>query len=524
MSLTHPLSSNDSRSKAVWGPKRFLAALILLATGLGFSAPLLAAASPEKTLGNESTYRTERQRLEQREQEIRKALAAAKSRVSNGRLSQQIADLNQQHRSLGDVAARVSTLEFTIAKTQNDVRALDGWSFWLGYADLQARFDGFNVELRKLKSQAVRQSALEQKIAKLEDRQTADAAARAEVEKLSAELADVKEQLAGLFRGEGTLSSRTAGNEGRQVTAAQANRPNSLARSYKVDPATARRRTLRPQETSSVIVTMVPGARLPQEFARYAQPNSRLQAINGQVLTLPNKVISQLEARPEVFQIHDNRPIKADNYRTSFTIGSRAVQHGYGFTGAGVGVAVIDSGIATWHDDLTNHSSTSYPYGDQRVAAFVDFVNGQTLPYDDEGHGTHVAGIIAGNGQASNGRQSGVAPDASLVSLKVLDANGHGTIANAIAALDWVLAHHAQYNIRVVNLSVGANVQESFWTDPLTLAAKRVVDAGITVITAAGNRGRNADGEEQYGAHFGARKRPVGPHDRRLQHERHDAS
>jgi len=90
----------------------------------------------------------------------------------------------------------------------------------------------------------------------------------------------------------------------------------------------ARRRTLRPQETSSVIVTMVPGATLPEEFARYAQPNSRLQAINGHVLNLPNKVITQLEARPEVFQIHDNRPIKADNYRTSFTVGTRAVNHG----------------------------------------------------------------------------------------------------------------------------------------------------------------------------------------------------
>jgi subtilisin family serine protease len=244
---------------------------------------------------------------------------------------------------------------------------------------------------------------------------------------------------------------------------------------------------------------MVPGAKLPEEFARYVQPNSRLQGINGQVLNLPNKVISQLEARPEIFQVHENRAIKADNYRTSFTVGSRAANHGYGFTGAGVGVAVIDSGIATWHDDLTNHSSVSYPYGDQRVAAFVDFVNGQAIPYDDEGHGTHVAGIIAGNGQDSSGRQSGLAPDASLISLKVLDANGHGTIANAIAALDWVLAHHAQYNIRIVNLSVGAAVQESYWTDPFTLAAKRLVDAGITVVTAAGNLGRNADGETQYG-------------------------
>src|SRR5207253_9628851 len=174
------------------------------------------------------------------------------------------------------------------------------------------------------------------------------------------------------------------------------------------------------------------------------------------------------------------------------TTGTRTVQHALGLTGAGVGVAVIDSGIATWHDDLTSQSSAVYPYGNQRVAAFMDFVNGQPLPYDDNGHGSHVAGIIAGNGLDSNGRRMGAAPDASLVSLKVLDANGAGTISQVIQALDWVLANHEQYNIRVVNMSVSTPITESYWTDPLTLAAKRIVDAGVLVLVAAGNHGNNA--------------------------------
>ena len=74
-----------------------------------------------------------------------------------------------------------------------------------------------------------------------------------------------------------------------------------------------------------------------------------------------------------------------------------------GYDGAGIGIAVIDSGVASWHDDLsgTNRSS-QYPYGNQRVRKFVDFVNGRTAPYDDNGHGTHVAGIIGGNGYDSN--------------------------------------------------------------------------------------------------------------------------
>jgi len=85
------------------------------------------------------------------------------------------------------------------------------------------------------------------------------------------------------------------------------------------------------------------------------------------------------------------------------------------------------------------------------------------------------------------------------VSLKVLDANGNGTISNIIAALDWVLANHTTYNIRVVNMSVGAAIHESAFTDPLTLAAKRVVDAGVVVVGAAGNFGKNTAGLPQYG-------------------------
>ena len=81
----------------------------------------------------------------------------------------------------------------------------------------------------------------------------------------------------------------------------------------------------------------------------------------------------------------------------------------------------------------------------------------------------------------------------------MLDANGKGTISNVIAALDWVLANRVAHNIRVVNLSVGAAVHESYWTDPLTLAAKRVVDAGVVVVSAAGNFGKNAAGLPQYG-------------------------
>src|SRR5205814_92247 len=121
-----------------------------------------------------------------------------------------------------------------------------------------------------------------------------------------------------------------------------------------------------------------------------------------------------------------------------------------------VGIAVIDSGVTSWHDDLTVNGGGSYPYGNQRVAKFVDFVNGQSLPYDDNGHGSHVAGTILGNGADSNGDKAGMAPRASLVSLKVLDANGQGHVSSIISALNWVVANAKTYNVRVVNVSLGA--------------------------------------------------------------------
>jgi subtilisin family serine protease len=137
--------------------------------------------------------------------------------------------------------------------------------------------------------------------------------------------------------------------------------------------------------------------------------------------------------------------------------------------------------------------------GGQRVAKFVDFVNGYTSPYDDHGHGTHVSGIIAGNGYDSLGSRAGVAPAAHIVSLKVLDAEAGGHISNVIAAIDFAIANRQAYNIRVMNLSVGAGVFSSYWEDPLTLAAKRAVDAGIVVVAAAGNMGRDSQGRTLYG-------------------------
>src|SRR5262245_39681011 len=289
------------------------------------------------------------------------------------------------------------------------------------------------------------------------------------------------------------------GRHSRNAKHVRAGAPNSFLKNYKMDDEVTRRSKGLVNGKTRVIVTLVPGAQLPPEFKKFSG-DLRLDLINGVVLDVPNGVLKQLANHPSVFRVHYDRPLEKSNYRTAVTVGARTVQESLGFTGAGIGVAVIDSGIASWHDDLTNNSSKIYPYGNQRVSKFVDFVNGRTQPYDDNGHGTHVSGIIAGNGYDSKGEKAGIAPGASLVSLKVLDRSGRGTISNIIAARGWVAANGKTYNVRVVNMSVGAGVYESYWTDPLTLAAKAVTDKGITVVAAAGNLGKNAQGLLQFGA------------------------
>src|SRR5579872_1417345 len=215
-----------------------------------------------------------------------------------------------------------------------------------------------------------------------------------------------------------------AGRHVRNLPKKHAGAPSASLKKYKLDDEVSRRSSRgNPLQTTSVIVSLVPGATVPPEFKRFARAD-KLDIINGVVLDVPNSVLKKLEAHPNVFQVHFNRPIALSNYRTAVTVGARTVQDALGYTGAGIGVAVIDSGITTWHDDLTKGaSSKSYPYGNQRVAGFVDF---------DNGHGSHVAGTILGNGYDSLGEKAGMAPGASLVSLKVLDANGNGTISNII--------------------------------------------------------------------------------------------
>ena len=257
--------------------------------------------------------------------------------------------------------------------------------------------------------------------------------------------------------------------------------------------------------TSRVIITLQPG-----QETNGAQAVKRLGGrlkhylplVNGLAVEVPNRVLRTLAQHSEVISIHYDRATEAHLNRAAVAVGAREAQRAFGYDGAGIGVAVIDSGITQFHDDLgyQGTSSAVRVVAGQRVTGFVDFVNNSPVAYDDNGHGTHVAGIIAGDGYDSDGARAGIAPAAHIVSLKVLDAHGRGVISDVIAAFGWAVANRTAHNIRVINLSVGARVTESYWSDPLTLAAKRATDAGIVVVTAAGNLGKKANGSPLYGS------------------------
>jgi len=158
-------------------------------------------------------------------------------------------------------------------------------------------------------------------------------------------------------------------------------------------------------------------------------------------------------------------------------------------SGRGVTVAVIDSGIDPNHQALKG-----------RVLTTVDFTGGDGG--DGFGHGTHVAAIIAGRaGKSADTRMyRGVAYNASLINLRVLGNDGSGAAADVIEAIDWAVDHQRDYNIRIINLSLGAPVRQSYRDDPVCAAVERAVRAGILVVTAAGNHGQTSDGRLSAGS------------------------
>jgi len=155
--------------------------------------------------------------------------------------------------------------------------------------------------------------------------------------------------------------------------------------------------------------------------------------------------------------------------------------------GQNVTVAVVDSGIAPHQDFLDEN-------GQSRILTHVQFLSQGSSSDDFYGHGTHVAGSIAGNGISSDGRYPGIAPKANLIDVKVMDDQGIGTTSDVVAGLQWIMENKDQYNIRIVNLSLNSTVEESYHTSALDAALEVLWFNGIVVIVSAGNNGVSASG------------------------------
>src|SRR6266852_1652061 len=224
---------------------------------------------------------------------------------------------------------------------------------------------------------------------------------------------------------------------------------------------------------------------------------TKLDFIKGAHYSVPVESLDALADDPDVVYISPDRRLNGSLDNTAAAVNAKAAWQA-GWDGTGIGVAVIDSGI-TYHSDLY---STGGSGAKLRIIYSQDFVGGGTNDY--YGHGEHVAGIIAGSGKDSNysgytRHFKGIAPNANLINLRVLDQNGQGTDSGVISAIQVAISVQNKYHIRVMNLSLGRQVFESYTLDPLCQAVEAAWKAGIVVVAAAGNYGRdNSMGTEGY--------------------------
>ena len=269
-----------------------------------------------------------------------------------------------------------------------------------------------------------------------------------------------------------------------------------------IDPALLQDALANPSKTFSVIVQAVPGAKTGRAARAGAAvqrnggiPKHALPIVGAASATIKGGALVGLSHDKDVLYISRDANLKA-TAETSWgsplaqtpgivETGAPSVWSTYGVTGRGIGIAVVDSGVAA-HPDLGS-----------RLVAAIDFTAASpavsTDPLGDQGgHGTHVAGLAAGDGTASAGEYTGMAPQANIVDVRVIDATGSSNISTVLRGLQWVLANRATYNIRVVNLSLGAPAAASYTLDPLATAAEILTFAGIVVVVAAGNTGPNA--------------------------------
>jgi serine protease AprX len=200
----------------------------------------------------------------------------------------------------------------------------------------------------------------------------------------------------------------------------------------------------------------------------------------------PSVLEGMLESCSHIKKVYLNRKVKALlDVAVPSANAKNVVRNGTTLTGEGVTIAVIDTGIYP-HPDLSG-----------RITTFIDFVNGRTGPYDDNGHGTHCAGDAAGDGAASSGKYAGPAPKADVIGVKVLDRMGSGSLETVMQGVEWCIKYNEnnpENKIHIISLSLGAAAQpySNENDDPMVQIVEAAWEKGIVVCVAAGNEGPDA--------------------------------
>lgn len=242
-------------------------------------------------------------------------------------------------------------------------------------------------------------------------------------------------------------------------------------------------------------------------LARGGAHHAALAAIHGAAYSLPEQTVEELAGDPLVEHVSLNRNVSAASsegiaapgydYTPQTVYAPAAWDRGY--TGKGIGVAVIDSGVSP-SESLSGGDHSRIVYSESFVnAGRPDYVSSTA---DEYGHGTHVAGIIASSESSLRGDLEirGIAPRVNIINLRVLDKNGTGRDSDVILAIQRAIQLKTRYNIRVINLSLGRPVFESYKVDPLCQAVEAAWRAGILTVASAGNEGRNNEqGIQGYG-------------------------
>jgi len=215
---------------------------------------------------------------------------------------------------------------------------------------------------------------------------------------------------------------------------------------------------------------------------------TKLDFIKSGHYSVPTEALDALAGDPDVAYITPNRPVKGSLDHVVSAVNAD-LAYASGWDGTGVGIAVIDSGVSSVYDLNADDNQSS------RLVYSQSFVAGDSSTGDAFGHGTHIAGIVAGNGYLSSTSNypcvyRGIASEAKIVNLRVLDSTGAGTDSSVIAAIQQAISLKNTYNIRVINLSLARGVYESYKLDPLCQAVESAWRAGIVVVVAAGNMGQ----------------------------------